>query len=396
MRSRFRRIFDVVAVGFLLVTLAWQLVPGLRELPAKLLTPAAPAEGSTAEETGEPEEEWRSVKHLREMWAKIQERLGRLEPGSLARVGRILGLVVGVLQVAVIGWIAVGLIMLILAKRVWQPQAMLEQGVGIEIVVPKGVDADARKMIGLLRALRMSFPVGGLRNVTRFALEVIYKAGKVHFVVWCPAKRAAIVRDRLKGVFPKARYIERDVLGVALAQLQQGQCVVWKEVALQNAPYLPLRSGSREFEGEPLDMLVESLEPADEGVDLVALSLVCRPVKGDWKKDGRATVYAMTAPQMDGQGRSRRAVLDEDQRRVRDALKGKLAGDGFEVVGRIVVAGYNRSACGSKAWSVVQALQVYSSDAGGSPQGFAEQSDAMVEIGPENPFAVAFASGQEN
>lgn len=375
-----RRGWQLIVLLLFLLTLAFSCVPGLRDLPTTLLRSGSADEGTL-------------LRAVRKVFTGYADTLAL---GGL-RLGVWLSLLVGVFQVAVVGWIAGGVILLILAKRVWQPRAVDEDGgVALEVVVPKDVDADANRMVGLLRQLRSSIRLAGLRSVTRFSLEAVFSRGKVRFVVWCPRQIEGAVRTVLKGTFPKIRVLERDVLRDTLGDLAQGQVAVWQDWELMNAPYYPTRMG-KEFEGEPLDSLIEALEPAQDelGIGLTALCLVCRSVPGSWKREGIAYVAGMEAAQADGQGRSVRPVLSPDQRRQNEAIRSKLAEDGFDVAVRVVAAGSDRSACGRKVWNIGRALALYNSDAGGSRQGFAQKRSAMWVIGERNPLKSRPASGEE-
>ncbi len=323
-------------------------------------------------------------------WGSLQRSLAKrfsLGGGSSGATAHALGhwlsIAILALQIGVVLWIVVGPIIMILSKRVLHPRRVDQtEGVGLEIVVPKGVDADRTKMIGVLRVLRASIPKGAW-----FALEVICWQGKVHFGVWCPRKQAGTIRDRLRGSFPKARFVQRDTLQAALATLEKGEAIVWHELELMNAPHYPLRQ-DREFEGEPLDSLLGAIEPNSDGVALTAVSFVCRPAAREWKQAGRALIRGMQAPTTDANGRPRPRTLDKWQRDQIDAMKRKLSSDGFELSVRIIAAGPNRPGCGAEAWSITRAMAEYSSDEGGSRQGFTMKRSGMFVVGEENPFAV--------
>lgn len=338
---------------------------------------------------------------LRKDLAKMFGFVSKIKvPGG---IGKWLLLVVGMFQAVVVVWFGVGLIVLILAKRVWQPKAMEQRSVCLEIIVPKGADADASRMGVALRKIRSSLPVGGLKRGLHFALEMVYRAGEVRFAVWCPEQYAGAFQNALTGSFPRARVVKRDRLLEALGALPSGAVVVWKDLELMAPPPYPLRRSSKEFEGvEPLTGMIESLAPNENGVDVAAVSIVCRSAPGDWKRDVAAAISGIkgAAVTTDSKGNTRSRPLESWQRDQVQAMETRRMSDGFDVMVRVITAGMNRSGCGRTAVDISRGLSVFSSSEGGMLQGFSEIRSGLWELGDENPLRAwsgsRKASGEAN
>lgn len=320
--------------------------------------------------------------------------LGQIKvPGGM---GALLLAVVGLFQVGVVAWFAVGLILMILAKRVWQPKAMEQRSVCFEVIVPKGAEADAGRMVAALRKIRSSLPIGGLKRGLHFALEMVYRAGEVRFQVWCPETHGGIFQKTLTGSFPRARVVKRDRLLEGLAALPGGTAVVWKELELMGPAPFPLRRGKDFASVDPLTGLIEAVAPDEEGVDVAAVSIVCRSAPGDWKRETAEVISGIksAATTTDKQGNTRQRPLESWQREQVNALEDRRQSDGFDVVVRIIAAGRNRQGCGHTAVDISRAFAEYNSSDGGQLQGFTEMRSGMWDLGDENPLRGWAGAGQ--
>jgi len=302
---------------------------------------------------------------LRRDWAQMWAPLSRILPASHWP-----DLALGLFQVGYVAWVAIGLILLVLSKRVWQPRAQQQRGVALEVTLPSAAPAGARPMAAMLARLHAQLPKGGLRGGVRFSLELVCTDGQVHFVLWGPTQYERIFRQALEGSFPSVRLEKRDVLWERLAALS-GQEVLCQDYELVGGPCLPLCT---EFQdGEPLDVLFGSMQPPEgSGVAVTAISIVLRPAPGrSWRPSTKQLIAGIKSSA--GQHPETKQPLPPEpyQREQIAALEARLRAPGYDTVVRIIAASTSPIAADLQVAGMGGTLSQYSSSDGGALQQFA-------------------------
>lgn len=356
-----RTLIELVAFGILLLTLLWQYVPGVAELPGRLL----PENGNAATEI------------LHRDWARMWAPLSRILPA-----GPWPDLVLGLFQASLVCWLPVALILLVLSKRVWQPRAQQHRGVAFEVTLPSQAPAGARAQAGFLTRIHALLPKGGLRNGLHAALELVYADGQVHFVLWGPAQYEETFRRALEGSFPSVRLAQRDVLRECVAALP-GEEVLCQDYELTGDPCLPLRTDFQD--GEPLDVLLAALQPPpDSGVAVTAISIVLRPAPGSWRRATQRLIAGIKASAGQHPETKQPLPLEPYQREQIAALEVRLRDPGYDTVVRVMVAGGSPWTAAQQATLIGGALSQFSSTEGGALQQFALRRQ-WTEAAPTTP-----------
>lgn len=199
----------------------------------------------------------------------------------------------------------------------------------LSVAVPRDneikIDA-AEQMFASLYSIYQSGTFSFLKSQDHFSLEIVALPEEIKFYISCPRSMQDLMEKQIHGAYPGADVHEIEEYNIFS---EEGK-LAFAALKLKSPSYYPIKT-FKDLATDPLSQITSAMAKMQTG-EGAAIQILAIPAGGKWKSAGKRYVAKTKEAELKSEGKS---VPDPKKM---EAIEGKTAKPGFEVLIRIVVS----------------------------------------------------------
>lgn len=221
----------------------------------------------------------------------------------------------------------------------------------LEVQLPRSneskIDA-AEQLIGSLGTIKKSLGrFSSFKAQNHLTFEIVGLPESIKFYISCHKSNRDLIEKQFFGAYPDAKITEVAEYNI----FTQGGHNAFAELGLKSANHFPIKT-YKDLATDPMSAITSTISKMQPG-EGAAIQILIAPADGKWKDGGKAFVKKEKDP---GTGDKPKAPPDAKQL---EAVEGKLAKPGFEVVVRIVVNSQDKDSAKSHLSNIKTAFEQF-------------------------------------